>query len=212
MGDGHITARDPERTDNLWLLGYGVPFGEATVADLVEVNAAGEVVDGVHDINPTAYFIHAPIHVARPELVSAAHTHTHWGTPWSARNRLLEPISQEACAFFEDHALFDDEEVAVGSTDGGKRIAAALGDNKAIILRNHGLLTVGASVGETVGWFVMMERVAEVSAKIADAIPISPDAARIAHHAVGRPESGWQIFRWLVATHLSEVDHAAAAT
>ena len=65
--------------------------------------------------------------------------HTGWGTPFSAEVRRFEPITQESCIFFEDHALFDDEEVQVQSVDAGKRIADALGGNRAIILRNHGL-------------------------------------------------------------------------
>ena len=65
-----------------------------------------------------------------------------------------------------DQALFDDEEVAVLSIDGGRRIAAALGNKKFCILRNHGLLTVGRSVEESHGWFVMAEQVAEVEATI----------------------------------------------
>jgi len=200
-GDGHISARDPERTDHFWLLGYGVPFNRATAEDLVLVGPSGEVVEGRHQINPTAHRIHAPIHEARPDVVSAAHTHTHWGTPFSAQARLLEPITQEACAFHGDHALFDDEEVNIASTDGGKRIAVALGPTKAVILRNHGLLTVGGSVGEAVGWFVMLERAAEAAVKSPSARPISDEAARSAHASLCGRQTGWHAFRWLVATH-----------
>ena len=105
-------------------------------------------------------------------MVSAAHTHTPFGTPWSANVRPFEALSQESCAFRFDQALFDDEEVEVLSPDGGKRIAAALGDKKLCILRNHGLLTVGSSVESAVAWFVMAERVAEVHVKAPDGRPI----------------------------------------
>ena len=84
LGDGHISARDPERLDCFWLLRYGVPFGQATVADLVLVGPDGTLVDGEGDINPAAYYIHWPVHEARPDIVSAVHTHTPYGTPWSA--------------------------------------------------------------------------------------------------------------------------------
>ena len=82
-GDGHITARDPERTDHFWLLGHGVPFGSATVDKLVLVAPDGSVVEGDDESGymPAAYVIHAPIHDARPDVVSAAHTHTPYGTP-----------------------------------------------------------------------------------------------------------------------------------
>ena len=76
QGDGHISARDPERTDCFWLLDYGVPFSEATVDALVLVGPDGSVVAGDGEINPTAYYIHMPIHEARPEIVcAAAHPH-----------------------------------------------------------------------------------------------------------------------------------------
>jgi ribulose-5-phosphate 4-epimerase/fuculose-1-phosphate aldolase len=200
-GDGHISARDPERTDHFWLLGYGVPFNHAAAEDLVLVSPSGEVVEGRHEINPTAHYIHTPIHEARPDVVSAAHTHTQWGTPFAAQARRLEPITQEACAFHGDHALFDDEEVNIASTDGGKRIAVALGAAKAVILRNHGLLTVGASVGEAVGWFVLLERAAEAAVKSPSARPISDHAAEVAHATMDSRRTGWHVFRWLVDTH-----------
>ena len=144
-GDGHISARDPERRDCFWLLRYGPSYHEARVSDLVLVGPDGELVEGEGIINVAAYYIHHPILAARPDAVSATHVHTSWGTPFSAEVRKFSPITQESCVFFEDHALFDDEEVQVQSVDAGKRIADALGRNRAIILRNHGLLTTGDS-------------------------------------------------------------------
>ena len=120
LGDGHTSARDPERTDAFWLVRYGVPFGRVTVDDLVLVGPGGVVVEGEGDINMTAYYMHGPIHDARPEVVAAAHTHTQYGTPFAATAATFEMICQEATAFFGDHSLFDDEEVQILSTDGGK--------------------------------------------------------------------------------------------
>jgi ribulose-5-phosphate 4-epimerase/fuculose-1-phosphate aldolase len=204
QGDGHISARDPERLDHFWLARLGAPFGAVTVADLVLVAPDGEVVEGSGDINMSAYYIHAPIHEARPEILAAAHTHTQYGTPWSANRELLRPITQEACAFFEDHALFDDEELTIQSIDGGKRIAGALGGHKAVILANHGLLTVGGSVDEAAGWFAMMERVAEAHCKAPSALPISAEMARRMGARLGSPESAWFIFQWLLRTHIED--------
>lgn len=204
QGDGHISARDPEQLDHFWLARLGVPFGEVTLADLVLVAPDGDIVAGEGDINESAYFIHSPIHEARPEVLAVAHTHTQYGTPWSANRRLLEPITQEACAFFEDHSLFDDEELSVSSTDGGKRIAAALGEHKGVILANHGLLTVGPNVDEAVGWFAMMERVAEAHCKAPQAKPISAEMARRVREDIGAPETGWSVFQWLVRTHVAD--------
>ncbi|MDJ0786134.1 MAG: class II aldolase/adducin family protein [Myxococcota bacterium] len=204
LGDGHISARDPERTDCFWMLRYGVSYHAATVADLVLVDADGKLAEGEGVINRAAYYIHHPILMARPDAVSATHVHTGWGTPFSAEVRPILPISQESCIFFEDHAIFDDEEVQVQSTEGGRRIAQALGDTRAIILRNHGLLTVGPNVEEAVGSFVHMERVAEVHMKARDARPISDEAARFAQADLVSHGAGKVAFWALVARHIGD--------
>ncbi len=204
LGDGHISARDPERTDCFWLLRYGISYHRARVSDLVLVGPDSELVDGEGAINIAAYYIHHPILEARLDIVSATHVHTGWGTPFSAEVRPIEPITQEACIFFEDHAIFDDEEVQVQSTDGGRRIAAALGGNRAVILRNHGLLTVGGSVSESVGTFVQMERVAESHMKARNAQPISAESARYAKEDLLRHGAGRFAFRALVERHIED--------
>jgi len=208
LGDGHISARDPILTDHFWLLDWGVPFHAATVDQLVLVGPDGSVKDP--DGNPTGavntagYNIHAPLLAARPDVVSAAHTHTQFGTPWAANVAPFRAISQESCAFVFDQALFDDEEVEVLSYDGGKRIGAALGPHKLVILRNHGLLTVGPTVEDAVGWFLMAERVAEVHVKAPDAVPISDTAAAVAAATLQPAGVGWRVFQWLQRTHVPD--------
>jgi ribulose-5-phosphate 4-epimerase/fuculose-1-phosphate aldolase len=201
LGDGHVSARDPILTDHFWLLDWGVPFHRATPDRMVLVGPGGEVKDADGNstgaVNTAGYNIHAPVLAARPEAVSAAHTHTQFGTPWSANVKPFRAISQESCAFVFDQAMFDDEEVEVLSIDGGKRIAAALGDAKLCILRNHGVLTVGNSVEAAVGWFVMAERVAEVHVKAPLGKAISDEAARIAASTLAPEHAGWRIFQWL---------------
>ena len=164
LGDGHISARDPILTDHFWVLGYGIPFRDATVDNLTLVGPDGRGVDGAA-INTAGYCIHWPILDTRPELVSAAHTHTGFGTPWSANVEPFRAISQESCAFVFDQSLYEGEDLEVLTTDGGYRIARAMGTTKLCILRNHGLLTGGGSPAEAVGWFVMAEQVAEVHVK-----------------------------------------------
>src|SRR5438132_8782450 len=155
---GHITARDPELTDHFWVNPFGEPFAHIRVRDLVLLNHHGEVVEGGRPVNAAAFAIHSQVHAARPDVVAAAHSHSIYGKSWSSLGRLLDPITQDACAFFEDHALFDDYTGVVLDLEEGKRIAAALGDKKAVILRNHGLLTVGHSVDAAVWTFITMER------------------------------------------------------
>jgi ribulose-5-phosphate 4-epimerase/fuculose-1-phosphate aldolase len=201
LGDGHISARDPERTDHFWVLDWGVPFREATADRLVLVGPDGSVRDQsgalTGAVNTAGYNIHSPLLAARPDVVSAAHTHTQFGTPWSASVEPFRAISQESTGFVFDQALFDDEEVEVLSVDGGKRIAAALGDAKLCILRNHGLLTVGTSVEAAVGWFVMAERVAEVHVKAPGGKAISDESARVAASTMEPAQVGWRVFQWL---------------
>jgi ribulose-5-phosphate 4-epimerase/fuculose-1-phosphate aldolase len=204
LGDGHISARDPGRADHFWLARYGTPFHAVTVDDLVLVGPEGTVVEGEGWINQAAHNIHWPIHEARPDIVSAAHTHTPYGTPFAALVQRLRPITQESCAFYDDHEMFDDDEVDVSSTDGGKRIGVALGGAKAVILRNHGLLTVGQSVDECVGFYVLMERSAEAHVKALDAIPISAEAATRAARGLGSHRAGWHYFQWLLRTYIPD--------
>ena len=204
LGDGHITARDPERTDCMWLVRGGVAFDRVMVDDLILVGPDGTLIEGDGHINISAFYIHHPIHAARPDAIAAAHTHTQWGTPFSTLRRTFEPIVQEACLFWEDHSLFDDEEVDIVSLDGGKRIAASLADNRSVILANHGLLTVGDSVAACVGAFVTMERVAEAHMKAPDAIAISPAAAEMAKRNMHLGPVFENTFDFLVHRHVHD--------
>ena len=206
LGDGHITCRDPEQPDHMWLLRYRVVFERARPEDLVLVAPDGSAVDQdghPAPINNSAYHIHHPIHAARPDVMAVAHVHTQWGTPFAAERRMIEPISQESALFFGDHSLFDDEEVQILSCDGGKRIAVALGECRAVILANHGLLTVGSSPADAVGWFVLMERVAEVQMKARHALPISGEAAQAARADIVTDGYGWDLFNWAIRRHLN---------
>ena len=201
-GDGHISARDPQRQDCFWLLDVGVPFAEASPQALVLIGPDGSLVEGGQGTNWPGYYIHWPILANRPDLASAAHTHTPYGTPFAAEARTLAPITQEACIFHEDHALFDDEEVQVQSLSCGERIAAALGGNRAVVLRNHGLLTVGATVPEAVAWFVLLERVAEAHLKARAPKPISHNAALYAKADLATASQAQDVFHHLVRHHL----------
>jgi ribulose-5-phosphate 4-epimerase/fuculose-1-phosphate aldolase len=199
LGDGHISARDPERTDHFWMLGFGIPFRDATVDNLVLVAPDGSLAEGEGDINIAAYNIHWPILNARPDAVSAAHTHSPYGTPFSSQVRPIEPLTQESCMFVFDQALFDDEELEVVSTVGGTRIAEALGNNSLVILRNHGLLTVGSSVEAAVGRFVVAERVTEAHVKAgAGGQPISIEGAKVVADHYNNQNLEWFAFQYLV--------------
>ena len=190
---GHITARDPERLDHFWVNPFGKHFRRIRVSDLLLVNSGGEVVEGDAPVNRAAFAIHSQVHEARPDVMAAAHSHSMHGKAWSTLGRLLDPLTQDACAFYEDHGLFDDYTGVVLDLHEGKRIADALADTKAVILRNHGLLTVGRSVGAAAYWFVAMERscqaqlLAEAAGK---PVLISPDDAKLTHGQIGTEVAG----------------------
>ena len=129
---GHITARDPERLDHFWVNPFGMHFGQIRASDLILVNDRGEVVEGKYPVNGAAFAIHSQVHAARPDVVAAAHAHSLHGKAWSSLSRLLDPITQDACAFYEDHSLFADFTGVVYETSEGERIAQALGEKKAV--------------------------------------------------------------------------------
>jgi ribulose-5-phosphate 4-epimerase/fuculose-1-phosphate aldolase len=155
---GHITARDPERLDHFWVNPFGMHFGQIRASDLILVNHKGDVVEGKYPVNGAAFAIHSQVHAARPDVIAAAHSHSLHGKAWSSLGRLLDPLTQDSCAFYEDHSVFADFTGVVYQTSEGERIAQALGKHKAVILRNHGLLTVGHTVDEAVWWFITMDR------------------------------------------------------
>jgi len=199
---GHITMRDPEHLDRFWVNPFGMSFKHIRVSDLICVDHTGAVVEGDAMVNRAAFAIHSQVHAARPDVIAAAHSHSLHGKSWSSLGRLLDPITQDACAFFEDHSLFDDYTGVVLDLEEGKRIGDALGDNKAVILRNHGLLTVGHSVDAAAWSFITMERTcqAQLLAEAAGTpVPIDPDMARMTHAQVGSPVASYYSFQPLYA-------------
>jgi ribulose-5-phosphate 4-epimerase/fuculose-1-phosphate aldolase len=204
---GHITARDPEHADHFWVNPFAMHFGQISVSDLLLVNHKGEVVEGEYPVNEAAFVIHSQVHAARPDVVAAAHSHSLYGKAWSSLGKLLDPLTQDACSFYEDHALFDDYTGVVLDLEEGKRIAHAVGDNKAAILRNHGLLTVGHSVDEAAWWFIAMERCchAQLLAEAAGKpISIDTENAELTARQVGSHLAGWLSFQPLYETIVRE--------
>jgi len=186
---GHITARDPELHDHFWVNPLGLHFSRIRVSDLLLVNSQGEIVVGDRPLNRAAFAIHAALHEARPDVVAAAHTHSTYGKAWSAMGRPLDPLTQDSCGFYQDHAVFDDYRGVVLETDEGFRIARALGDRKAVILKNHGILTAGPSVEAAAWWYIALDNACHTQL-LAEAagtpVPIDPATAALTHGQVGR--------------------------
>lgn len=209
---GHITARDPEFTDTFWVNPFGMHFSQIRASDLIRVSHEGKVVEGNRPVNAAAFAIHSRVHAARPESVGAAHSHSTYGRAFAALGRKLDPISQDVCAFYNDHGLYDDYGGVAADLDEGQQIADALGSCKAAILQNHGLLTVGKTVDEAAWWFITMERSCQVqllaeAAAAGTSKPlkmISHEAATQAYQIIGTPFGGWFQFQPLYARILKE--------
>ncbi|MEV6304173.1 class II aldolase/adducin family protein [Actinoplanes sp. NPDC051861] len=195
---GHITARDPGDPELFWINPFGVHFGHVRASDLLLVDGEGAVVKGEGRVNPAGFAIHSQIHAARPDVVAAAHTHSVYGRAFSTLGRRLDPITQDACAFYEDHEVFDGFDGVVLDLEEGRRIAETLGSAKAVILRNHGLLTVGTTVQEAAWWFITMDSSCRVQL-LAEAAGtphlIPPVVAKDTAATIGTPAMGRLNFR-----------------
>jgi ribulose-5-phosphate 4-epimerase/fuculose-1-phosphate aldolase len=199
-GAGHITVRDPEYPDTFWLNPAGVYFGHIRVSDLIRVDQRGDIVEGgeVRRLNRAAFAIHSTLHAARPDVLAAAHSHSIHGKAWSTLGRLLDPLTQDSCAFYEDLALFEHFSGVVLDTSEGDKIAVALGDKKAVILQNHGILTVGPSLEAAVWRYFALENAcqAQLLAEAAGKTkPIPHDVARSTAARVGSAAGGFYAFQ-----------------
>jgi ribulose-5-phosphate 4-epimerase/fuculose-1-phosphate aldolase len=195
---GHLTARDPEHPNLFWVNPFGMSFGLIKTSDLILCDHEGHVVEGSWPVNRAAFVIHSRVHQARPEVQAAAHTHSPYGRAFSTLGKLLSPITQDSCAFYNDHTIFDDFTGVVLDVEEGNRIAAALGDAKACILRNHGLLTAGQSVDEAAWWFITMERTCHVQLMAEAAgtpVVIDDENAALTASQVGSSLAGWFSFQ-----------------
>lgn len=197
---GHITVRDPEDVDTFWVNPFGKSYARMCVSDLIRVDSKGRLVNGTQPVNVSAFMIHNQIHAARPDVAASVHAHTVHGKAWSSLGRLLDPITQDSCYFFEDHALFDDYGGIVYDADEGGAIARSLGDKKAVILQNHGLITVGTRIEEAAYWMIALDNAcrAQLMAEAAGKPVLIPaDSARAISTTLGQPYYGWLSFQAL---------------
>ena len=156
---GHVTVRDPEHTDRFWVNPFGHNFKLMKVSDLICVDHHGEVVVGDRPVNAAAFAIHSQLHKARPDVMAAAHSHSMYGRTFSSLGKPLRMITQDHTMFYNDVALCNDGSGAVVlDTEVGRKMAESLGDKKALIHQNHGLITTGGSVDAAVWWFISLER------------------------------------------------------
>lgn len=214
--------QDPVDPSTFWVNPFGVAFSLMKASDLILVSEEGEIIDGgpCRLLNSAAFAIHSAIHQARPDVNAAAHSHSIYGRTFCALGRKLDTITQDSCAFHDvrkrprltwileeqcindetqDHVLYDSFNGIVLAEQEGRNIAKALGNNKAALLQNHGLLTVGKSIEETVFWFVSLEKCCHAQL-MADAaaggrggstVKIGEEEARFTYKTVGSTMAGY---------------------
>ncbi len=157
----HISARLPGPDHHFLINKYGVNFHEMRASDLVRIDLDGKVVEDsgktARDVNAAGFTIHSAIHMARPDLMCVVHTHSTAGIAVSAMKEGLLPLSQHAMKFHNRLAYHDYEGVALDLNERG-RLVRDLGEHKAMILRNHGLLAGGTSIAEAFHQLYMLER------------------------------------------------------
>jgi ribulose-5-phosphate 4-epimerase/fuculose-1-phosphate aldolase len=144
----HISARVPGVHDEFLINPYGMAFDEITASSLVRINLQGEKLDASpHPINPAGFTIHSAVHAARPDVACVLHTHSVNGVAVSAQQDGVLPLSQQSIFVLSSLGYHDYEGVAL-MDDEKPRLVADLGANTFLMLRNHGLLTVGRSIAD----------------------------------------------------------------
>ncbi|KFY84342.1 hypothetical protein V500_09386 [Pseudogymnoascus sp. VKM F-4518 (FW-2643)] len=163
---GHISVRDPENPHTFWTNPLGQFFGLLQPSDMILVDYSGSPIGGNTSLpaNAAGFQIHSAVHKARPDVIAACHTHSKAGKAWSAFSRRLEMLNQDVTHFYGDaQAVYSEFGGVVFDEAEAQRLATALGKKgKGMILRNHGLFTVGKTVDEAAYLFMLMERSCEV--------------------------------------------------
>ncbi|GJP88527.1 hypothetical protein CBS63078_8959 [Aspergillus niger] len=203
---GHISLRDPEHPDCFWTNPLGLHFGLVKVSDLILLNHAGEPVGGNRSrpANAAGFQIHGVLHKMYPHVNAACHAHSKYGKAWSTFAKPLDMINQDVTMFYGDaQAVYPEFGGVVLEEEESLRLGRHLGDKgKLLILRNHGLLTVGQTVDEAAYLFTLAERSCEIQLQVDAAAAqglekklIEPDAADFTFKMTSDPEALYHEFQ-----------------
>ena len=198
---GHLTVRDPEFPELYWTNPMAVHFSQVKLSNLILADHTGKVVEGKYALNRAGFVLHAAVHEANPDIVAMCHAHTVYGTAFAALGRPLDPITQDAAAFYEDHVVIKDEAGAVAvEEDAGLSVADYFKNVKAAIHQNHGLLTVSRhSIEAAAFWFIALERCCQqqllVEATGIKPVMVPEHSSRYSREHVGSEYIGWLHFQ-----------------
>jgi ribulose-5-phosphate 4-epimerase/fuculose-1-phosphate aldolase len=174
----HITARVPGTEDQFLINPYGLMFEEITASSLVRIDLAGKKLDDTpFEINPAGFTIHSAIHAVRHDAHCVLHTHTLNGIAVSAQKHGVLPLSQQSIFVLGSLGYHDYEGVALRD-DEKPRLVRDLGDKTYLMLRNHGLLTVGPTVADAFLAMYLFETVCSIQVRAlaggSELIPVDP--------------------------------------
>src|SRR5436853_3898807 len=158
----HISSRVPGPDHHFLINPYGLMFDEITASSLVKIDLNGaKVMESQYDINPAGFTIHSAVHAAREDALCVMHLHTTYGLAVSAKKHGLLPLSQQSLFSLSSLGYHDYEGLALNE-DEKPRLVADLGTNNSLILRNHGLLTVGSNTAEAFLAMFNLERACKI--------------------------------------------------
>ncbi|ODQ46171.1 hypothetical protein PICMEDRAFT_59711 [Pichia membranifaciens NRRL Y-2026] len=202
---GHISVRDPVDPTTFWINPLGIHFSMVTAADMIHIDEDGNIIGGNTSgtINAAGFAIHSALHKARPNINAACHTHSVWGRAFSCFGKPLEMLNQDSCYFYKSHAVYEDFGGTAVEKEEGERIAKCAGETgRALILQNHGLLTVGETVDEAAYLFTLLERTCKIQMMVNAAETefyrkqlIGEDEAAYTNFISADPESMYMAFQ-----------------
>lgn len=193
----HISARVPDEPEHFLINPYGMLFHEITASSLAKITHDGDLVEESHyPVNKAGFVIHSAIHMARPDVNCVLHTHTRAGIAISCMEPGLLPISQHAMLFHNRIAYHEYEGIAFDLEE-RERFVADLGEQRAMILRNHGLLTAGRSMPEAFELMYYLEVACKVQVDVmASRAEIHMPPQEVAERAAGQYESPLGMRSW----------------
>lgn len=183
-------------------------FADIKVSDLVRVTEEAEVVHGHHAVNAAGFAIHSEIHQAHPWINAVCHAHSTAGKAWSVFGEPLPPLTQDSLKFHGGHtAVLHEYHGPVVTTAEGQAIAGVIGDDtNVVVLRNHGILSVGATIDEACYWFLSFDRSCQAQLMVDAAVAggrgggkppreIDEETALQAAKMLGARQRGWLHFQ-----------------
>lgn len=178
---GHVSVRIPGKHDQYLISSFGLLADEITPDHIITVDSSGQVLEGDYPVNVAGFCIHSVMHEKRPDINAIVHTHSPWGTIFSALESKLLPLDQNSCTFFENHTRYYQYEGPVNEVTEALNLCRALGTHDSIILNHHGALTCGESLEKATVLMIAMERAFRVNVlalQTGSAKAIEPEIAR----------------------------------